>query len=159
MGGIVIDKKNLEDIIEYFNSIEKYKKESVLLLLSSIRQSPVVVTEVYIPRQEATSHSFKLNNESNKETLDYLKKNRLFISAQIHTHPEEAFHSWVDDDMAIVTHKGAYSLVLPFFAKHITLQNFTKAVKVYCMSEEGRWDDEGSDSIIIEGIIIDHGTK
>jgi len=35
------------------------------------------------------------------------------VAAQVHSHPDEAFHSKGDDEWAIVRHEGALSIVVP----------------------------------------------
>jgi hypothetical protein len=38
------------------------------------------------------------------------------LVAQLHTHPGDAYHSDTDDHHALVTARGGFSLVVPFFA-------------------------------------------
>ncbi len=47
----------------------------------------------------------------------HLFKNGLRLLAQIHSHPTEAYHSEMDDEYAIATGLGAFSLVVPDFAR------------------------------------------
>jgi len=47
----------------------------------------------------------------------HLYKNSLRLLAQIHSHPTHAFHSEMDDEYAIATALGAFSLVVPDFAR------------------------------------------
>ena len=48
----------------------------------------------------------------------HLYKSRLpWLLAQIHSHPTHAFHSEMDDEYAIATALGAFSLVVPDFAR------------------------------------------
>lgn len=46
-----------------------------------------------------------------------LYKSGLRLLAQIHSHPTEAYHSAMDDQYAIATALGAFSLVVPDFAR------------------------------------------
>ena len=47
----------------------------------------------------------------------HLFKSGLRLLAQIHTHPTEPYHSEMDDEYAIATALGAFSLVVPDFAR------------------------------------------
>ena len=47
----------------------------------------------------------------------WLYENRRVLVAQLHTHPTEAYHSDLDDELPIATTVGCLSLVLPNFAR------------------------------------------
>jgi Na+-transporting NADH:ubiquinone oxidoreductase subunit NqrA len=68
-----------------------------------------------------------------------LRRRRLLVAAQVHSHPREAFHSKADDRWAIVRHEGALSLVVPNFASGTTLLNFLDKTKVYQFSALAEW--------------------
>jgi hypothetical protein len=48
----------------------------------------------------------------------WLYKQQLTLIAQLHSHPEKAYHSPTDDAFPIVTTIGSFSLVIPNFAQH-----------------------------------------
>uniref|UniRef100_A0A973WAT3 Mov34/MPN/PAD-1 family protein n=1 Tax=Bradyrhizobium septentrionale TaxID=1404411 RepID=A0A973WAT3_9BRAD len=77
--------------------------------------------------------------------LDMLRKklraDRLMVAAQVHSHPQEAFHSKADDTWAIVRHEGALSLVVPRFARDTSLANFVEQTKVFRFSDRATWDE------------------
>jgi Prokaryotic homologs of the JAB domain len=41
----------------------------------------------------------------------------VFVLCRVHSHPGPAFHSETDDDNMIISHQGAISIVVPFFAR------------------------------------------
>jgi hypothetical protein len=41
----------------------------------------------------------------------------MFVPARLHTHPAEAYHSSIDDDNMLLSHRGAISIVVPDFAR------------------------------------------
>lgn len=45
-----------------------------------------------------------------------LHRHQLRMLAQVHSHPGEAYHSQTDDDYAIMTTEGGFSIVVPDFA-------------------------------------------
>jgi hypothetical protein len=41
----------------------------------------------------------------------------MFVLARVHSHPSRAYHSPVDDDNMLISHQGAISIVVPYFAR------------------------------------------
>jgi hypothetical protein len=41
----------------------------------------------------------------------------VFALCRVHSHPTEAYHSETDNDNMIISHQGAISIVVPFFAR------------------------------------------
>ena len=48
----------------------------------------------------------------------HLYRNGLRLLAQVHSHPTHAYHSAMDDEYAIATALGSFSIVVPDFAFH-----------------------------------------
>jgi hypothetical protein len=71
----------------------------------------------------------------------WLHKNGERLIAQVHSHPTEAFHSSMDDDYAVVTTAGSFSLVVPdFAARPFAVDDCA----VYRLNVQGRWVEVGS---------------
>lgn len=71
--------------------------------------------------------------------MNVLGEGGLKIAAQVHSHPQEAFHSSADDTWAIVRHEGALSLVVPYFAQRTTDTSFLADQKTYRLDALNRW--------------------
>jgi hypothetical protein len=82
---------------------------------------------------------FHINGAGMAALHQELRRQRVMVAAQVHSHPMEAFHSKADDDWAIVRHEGALSLVVPYFASATTLGNFFSQTKVYRFSASAQW--------------------
>ena len=41
----------------------------------------------------------------------------VFVLCRVHSHPSKAYHSALDDENLIISHPGAISIVVPFFAR------------------------------------------
>mgnify|MGYP001554367127 CR=1 FL=1 len=66
----------------------------------------------------------------------YLYRNSLELVAQVHTHPGAAYHSKTDDQYAIATTIGSFSIVVPTFAA----RNFAVSeCAVYRLDAQGQW--------------------
>jgi len=113
--------------------------ECVVLWLGRRGGDHVSVQEVYRPRHEARRDMFWITQEGMHELKDRLRSARTMVAAQVHTHPEAAFHSPADDRWAIVRHEGALSLVLPRFALQSTAETFMTDVRIYRLSRSDRW--------------------
>lgn len=124
------------------NLLEEYGRrrcECVVLWLGRRCGSGIHVTEAYRPIQEVRSHMFRITPAGMDELQSRLRAGRLMVAAQVHTHPEEAFHSEADDRWAIIRHEGALSLVLPWFAQRTTEASFFLDAKVYALSSSNEW--------------------
>jgi proteasome lid subunit RPN8/RPN11 len=97
------------------------------------------VDEVYRPEQSVSIDYFHLPSESMRSLMNYLKRDRRRILAQVHSHPGDAFHSKADDDWAVIRHEGALSLVLPRFASTAMLHNFSEQTATFSLSPDDKW--------------------
>lgn len=106
------------------------------------------VDEVYRPHQSVSIDYFHLPGASMRSLMDYLKRDRRRILAQVHSHPGEAYHSKADDQWAVIRHEGALSLVLPRFAKTATLQNFSTQTATYSLSAQDKWLEVATTDVV-----------
>lgn len=112
--------------------------ERVVLWLASA-SSPGRVVQAYEPEQRTARNRFHLPPDSIRALTQHLRGGRLRVAAQIHTHPQKAFHSRADAEWAIIRHVGALSLVLPRFAADTTIENFLDQVVTYEHTKDGDW--------------------
>ncbi len=113
--------------------------ECIVLWLGRPADGVIRVEEAYVPRHKAREDMFHIPPESMASLHARLRKHRLMVAAQVHSHPRQAFHSLADDRWAIIRHEGALSLVLPYFAARTTPFNFGDEVKVYRFSDMAEW--------------------
>jgi hypothetical protein len=67
-----------------------------------------------------------------------LNERGLRLVAQVHSHPEEAYHSETDDRYSVVTARGGISIVVPDFAR----DSFSiDACAVYRLEDGGDWTE------------------
>jgi proteasome lid subunit RPN8/RPN11 len=118
---------------------EAHGRECVLLWLGRREAGVQRVIEVYRPTQKASSDYFEIPRNGMTELMDRMRAQGLYVASQVHSHPEEAFHSRADDRWAIVRHCGALSIVLPWFATTTTLENFFQTAAVYQLDAMNIW--------------------
>lgn len=97
------------------------------------------IAEVLVPAQEAAADYFRIPPDSMIALMTHLRRNRLVLLAQVHSHPREAFHSAADDKWAVVRHEGGLSIVVPWFGANVTAANFEAASAVFRLTSDDRW--------------------
>jgi proteasome lid subunit RPN8/RPN11 len=113
--------------------------ECVVLWLGRRHATGINVERVYRPLHHAEADFFHIPREGMTALHDELRRDRLMVAAQVHSHPGEAFHSLADDRWAIVRHEGALSLVVPGFAFQTQVDNFLDQTKVFRFSGAAEW--------------------
>jgi proteasome lid subunit RPN8/RPN11 len=107
-----------------------------------------VVEDIYRPDQQVSVDYFHLSSDSMRFLMEYLKRDRRRILAQVHSHPDKAFHSKADDKWAVVRHEGALSLVLPKFASATTSDNFFEQAATFSLSADDKWLQVGTSEAV-----------
>jgi len=115
--------------------------ERFALWLGRRADTQVLISESYVPDYKASSDYFHIGRAAMACLIEHLRENNLMIGVQLHTHPEQAFHSLADDRWAIVRHIGALSIVLPYFARATTGANFLVEARVFALSQRNKWTE------------------
>lgn len=126
----------------------KLNCETVVLWLGIEADGGYRVSEVYRPQQEVDIDIFRIPLPAMRELMGYLRKTRTRIVAQVHSHPEKAFHSMADDKWAIVRHAGAVSIVMPYFAHGVDENTFAAEAATFQLSTEDKWIEVDFRSVI-----------
>lgn len=136
---LLVSARVLASSLEILQKAGRAHREGVVLWLGSRTSTAITVVEPFEPVQIASEDFFQLPRESVVALFDVLRARGLMVAAQVHSHPAEAFHSAADDRWAIVRHVGALSLVLPYFARNITVASFLEDAAVFRLSPENDW--------------------
>lgn len=129
----------ISQTLDHLQNAGRLNKECIVLWLGHRREGYIEIAEVLRPVHIAKADMFHIPPASMREIMEYLRKNRLMIAAQVHSHPELAFHSRADDKWAIVRHVGAISIVLPYFGANTTPATFMQRVASFALTAENRW--------------------
>ncbi len=108
------------DGYEFMRSAGRMRLEGMVLWAGNQRDTIFTVTELIVPKQKGLSTADGVcaivdANELARLNM-HLYRNSLELVAQVHTHPTEAYHSSTDDEYAIATTIGCFSIVVPNFA-------------------------------------------
>jgi proteasome lid subunit RPN8/RPN11 len=131
----------IDDTLMHLRDAGARYQEGVVLWLGKRAGEMVNIVRCYRPLQHAKSDQFHIPPEGMAALQKLMRSERLMVAAQVHSHPNEAFHSKADDMWAIVRHEGALSLVVPRFASDTSQHNFLQQTKTYRFSNRATWDE------------------
>jgi proteasome lid subunit RPN8/RPN11 len=138
---IIVPTAIIESTLGSLREAGKRDSEAVLLWLGRTTPNGINIVEAYMPEQEAAHDYFHIPRRAMSALLRHLGETKTLIGAQIHSHPEKAFHSSADDRWAIIRHEGALSLVVPYFAEHTFAINFLDQIAAFKLSTSNVWQE------------------
>lgn len=124
------------------------RKEGITLWLGERGHAVDHVKLPYEPIHEASVDFFHIPPHGIQALMRKMDETETCVVGQIHSHPEEAFHSRADDHWAIVRHVGAFSLVLPNFALMTSVENFMSQAAVFRLGADDRWREVAATSAV-----------
>lgn len=140
MSGLSCATHLVDETLKELRTAGQAGSERVVLWLAPRPLSAMpVIAEIYVPEQEAEVDYFHIPPSGMTALMTHLRKRKLALAAQVHSHPGKAFHSRADNKWAIVRHEGALSIVVPNFAAKTTASNFLMAVAVFRLSRDDQW--------------------
>jgi hypothetical protein len=94
--------------------------EAVVVWIGCVRDDITAeITDAYVPEQIARKSGYGVSVEVTQEGLTRLISSLepgTFVLCRVHSHPSEAYHSDLDDMNMLISHQGAISIVVPYFA-------------------------------------------
>jgi len=75
------------------------------------------VTHVIVPSTLAGEGWIQLDSSARLEVVSFLRAENLLVVADVHTHPQEAFLSRIDERHPYSRRTGHVAIVVPFFAR------------------------------------------
>lgn len=116
----VVPQQVLDDSRAFFQARGAEGYEGTGLWVGRHVGTGVQILRFFAPEQIAEADelgaSVDLTPLAHYTLTDHLAADERFV-VRIHAHPREAYHSPRDDDNAILTHEGALSIVVPYFAR------------------------------------------
>lgn len=134
----------LADTLRFLHQSGQRRSEGVVLWLGKRNAQYSTVTHVYQPIHRAAADFFRIPKEGMANLMQYMDTHEVSVIAQVHSHPQEAFHSRADDEWAIVRHLGALSIVLPDFARDTNTANFMDLAATFRLDARNKWVRIGS---------------
>ena len=118
---ITIRRAVIKKMLDTMRDFGSHGWEVLVLWLGEIdpASGKAHVIQAFVPNQKPISSEKGVGYFVSGETLFQLNRDLsesgLRLIAQVHSHPQEAYHSDADDRYAIVTAQGGLSLVVPDF--------------------------------------------
>lgn len=155
---IVFPQSCVNDVYEHLRECGQQGVEGVALFAGSISGSTFIVKAAIIP-QQYTSRSeeglmYMVKGEELHRINMWLYHNKMSLVAQIHSHPNEAYHSEADDAYPIITTVGGISIVVPNFGFGLICKDDWA---VYRLSENGDWNQQSRNQVKTLIKIVDNG--
>lgn len=125
---------------EFMRAAGRMRLEGLVLWAGKQQDDIFSVTELIIPKQKglrtADGVCAIVDADEMRRLNMYLYRSSLELAAQVHTHPTDAYHSSTDDENAIATTIGSFSIVVPNFA---VVNYALSECAVYRVDAQGRW--------------------
>lgn len=123
----------VQDVLRAAGLARPRGREGVALLIG---RSGALADELVVPEHEAGFDWFRVPLASRRSLAQSLAGTGRQVLAQVHSHPSRAYHSAVDDAMALPRRAGNLSLVVPDFARRPDLMDGST---LYALQPDGRW--------------------
>jgi Prokaryotic homologs of the JAB domain len=118
---VIFSLDQLEFIYKHLREAGAHGVEAVGLFYGVQQEEIFEITDTLIPEQKSyrTEHGllYMVPGEELYRLNVWAYEKSVRLIAQVHSHPQEAFHSETDDDYPIMTTTGGYSIVIPDFAE------------------------------------------
>lgn len=118
---VTVDRAVIRSTLRTLQEFGAHQLEGLVLWLGKVEPGRAHVVRVFTPEQHPISGEDGLGYFVDGEALFRLNRglaaSGLRLIAQVHSHPQEAYHSHADDRYAIVTAEGGLSLVVPDFGR------------------------------------------
>jgi proteasome lid subunit RPN8/RPN11 len=139
MSPVLCPQNVVDETLGHLKTAGTVQRECLVLWLAERLDDRFNVVMAHRPEQQAWRDRFIVDTAEMAALKALLRKDRLMIAAQVHSHPKAAFHSWADDNGAFIRHQGALSFVLPYFARDVSVSTFLTDAALYELHENNRW--------------------
>ena len=136
----VVLQETIRATLEFLQAQGRRGHEGVVLWSGRLDQQECTIERAIIPRQITGPLFYRIPDDETFRIIDDLHTAGLVVPVQVHSHPEDAYHSTVDDERAFVQHEHGISIVLPNFAA-ISDASFFHDAKTYRLTSDGSWEE------------------
>jgi len=128
------------------------RHEGVALLLGRADGTNVSVLQGVRPKARTGAGHFAIEARAMARVVALAMELDLQIVGQVHTHPQEAFHSVGDEEGANIRYEGFISIVIPHYGDHLPART---GWAVYRFSESGGWQPLDADVVrVVDGVTV-----
>lgn len=142
INNVTVNSQLLKEIYKIMMNFGNENKEVFIMLLGKFEGPSSFVINNYIIPNQIHYETFSgigvyIPPEEINEMNRVIFESKLYPIGQIHSHPQEAYHSLADDDMAMITSFGQFSIVVPYFGykEDMSIADFA----IYRLKKNGEW--------------------
>lgn len=151
-----IPRKVITETQIYFRKVGEERRESIAYWSGVFKGSRAIIKGVVFPNQDVEAETSYLGYshvglQKAFEIGKIMHERKEYLLIQLHTHPFEAFHSWIDNSYPISHRVGFVSVVIPHFARNSMEDKVTWGVYEY--KGEGKWRTLNQSQINIRFVI------
>lgn len=110
---VAIPSKIIDETLLFLQRNGLEYNESVCLWTGNPKGKIFEIKEVIFPKQVNKALSYEVSSDETDRINGELYRKDLRLLAQIHSHPNLAFHSHLDDEFPLMTTLGGLSIVIP----------------------------------------------
>lgn len=148
MTPVIVTKAQIDETLRILRASGERNSEGIVLWLGRRGPDGISVERVWCPPHRAGALFFEIPEAAMAQLFTELRGARQMIAAQVHSHPREAFHSQADDDLAVVRHVGALSLVVPYFARGTDVDSFPEDTANFVLTADNEWEEILSEELL-----------
>lgn len=134
----VIPSETLARTLLFLQAQGRKGHEGVVLWPGRLADGACFISRPIIPRQITGRLYYRIPDDETFRIVREVAEQELVIPIQVHSHPKEAFHSPVDDELAFVQHENAISIVVPEFGT-LSSAEFPDRARFYRLHAGNEW--------------------
>lgn len=144
---LILDSDVLAATFHQFRDCGRGHRECVAYWCASAAE-PDLLTRVVHPIHSASRAGYTVDDPWVLKFFQALYHDGEVARVQVHTHPHEAGHSWIDDAYALVPAAGFLSLVIPDFGTGPVTFDRTHLVE---LTRDGDWVERDTAEVFRHG--------
>ena len=141
----LVPRAILRDSATTLRSLSGNRRESVILWIGTRVAEVALVKRIAVPSQIASSKHFEVPLRERFRIIRDVASSGEKLLVQLHTHPNEAFHSFVDDRIALPRHTGGISIVVANFG--VGWEGDLKETSVNRHLGGGSWEELNQEAV------------
>jgi len=149
---IVLTASCVKAIDTCLNYFIKKRHEGICYLYGVVGEEVVLIVSAIKPEAQTTCGSFFVPTKSMARVVRMGANNNLQVVGQVHTHPQQAYHSAGDNKGALTAYDGYVSIVLPDYGKK--LPSFRGAVFFHYVKGHGFIEVLASEVKIVTEVVV-----
>lgn len=145
---VKINDMVFQSTLEELRKVGDKNKEGIAYWSGTLNESKATIKNVIFADEYPEFHNEELfasvSLDMSLKIGEKIHQREEILFAQVHTHPFEAFHSFVDDTYPISHRIGFFSIVIPYFGKNI---NSLLQCKIFEYEGKAKWHKLDEDEI------------